>query len=93
MARSKLTYTIIFARSARKELECLDQTIALRVLEKIEALPLDPRPTGCKKLSGQNSLWRIRVGNSRVVYAINDKDRLIDITIIRHRNNVYKDLD
>ena len=93
MARSKQGYTITFARSARKELESLDHTIALRILTIIEELPLDPRPAGCKKLTGQNSLWRIRIGNYRVVYAVNDAQRLIDITIIRHRNNVYKNLD
>jgi mRNA interferase RelE/StbE len=93
MVSANLLYSVVFARSARKELESLDKTAAVRILNKIEALPVNPRPAGCKKLSGQNSLWRIRVGDYRIVYSINEVDRLIDITIVRHRSSVYKGLD
>ncbi len=93
MVSGNLAYSIVFARSARKELENIDQTKAVRILKKIEGLTTNPRPAGCKKLSGQNSLWRIRISDYRVVYAIYDARRLVDITIIRHRNKVYKDLD
>jgi mRNA interferase RelE/StbE len=93
MESANLSYKVVFARSARKELESLDQIIALRILGKIEDLPLNPRPAGCKKLAGQNSLWRIRIGDYRVVYAIDDARRLVDISIIRHRSKVYKDLE
>ena len=86
-------YEIVFARSARKELERIDNSIALRILNKIEALAINPRPVGCKKLVGQNTLWRIRIGDFRVVYSINDENRLIDIGVVRHRSKVYKDLD
>lgn len=93
MVNINLSYSVSFARSARKELESLGQTVALRILKKIESLPENPRPAGCKKLTGQNSLWRIRIGDYRVVYSIDDKNRLIDISIIRHRSSVYKGLD
>jgi mRNA interferase RelE/StbE len=93
MASVNLFYSVTFARSARKELEDLDNKVALRILKKIENLPLNPRPVGCKKLTGQNSLWRIRVGDYRVVYSIDDVHRLIDISIVRHRSSVYKGLD
>jgi mRNA interferase RelE/StbE len=93
MANINLSYSVTFARSARKELESLSKTAALRVLKKIESLPRNPRPSGCKKLSGQNSLYRIRIGDYRVVYSIDDADRKIDITIVRHRSSVYKGLD
>ena len=88
-----LSYAIIFARSARKELEKLDHGIAIRIVRRTEDLLADPRPAGCKKLSGQNSLWRIRIGDYRVVYSINDATRVINISIIRHRSNIYKDLN
>ena len=55
-------YAITFARSARKELEALSRPIVARVLNRIEALERDPRPSGCRKLVGQGNLWRIRVG-------------------------------
>jgi len=92
MVNDNLVYSVVFTRSARKELENLDHIIALRILKKIEELPTNPRPSGCKKLSGENSLWRIRIGDYRVIYAINDSRQLIDVTIIRHRSTVYRDM-
>ncbi|MEN8806951.1 MAG: type II toxin-antitoxin system RelE/ParE family toxin [Desulfobacterales bacterium] len=83
-------YKVTFARSARKELQTLSIDVAKRVLEKIETLEVNARPTGSKKLSGAKDLWRLRVGDYRVVYKIDDKDRIVDIAIIRHRKDVYR---
>jgi mRNA interferase RelE/StbE len=83
-------YSISFARSARKELERLSSDIAARVLAKIEALRDNPRPGGVIKLRGQKSLWRLRVGDYRVVYSIDDWDKKIDVCVIRHRRDVYR---
>jgi mRNA interferase RelE/StbE len=93
MVSINLSYSVSFARSARKELDILSKTVALRILKKIESLTGNPRPAGCKKLTGQNFLWRIRIGDYRVVYSIDDTNRIIDITIIRHRSSVYKGMD
>jgi len=82
-------YSIVFARSARKELEALPEAIALRILARIESLAEDPRPRGCLKLSGSGNLWRIRVGNYRVVFSINDPDLLIDVIAVRNRRDAY----
>jgi mRNA interferase RelE/StbE len=82
-------YSIVFARSARKELEALPEAIALRILARIESLAEDPRPRGCLKLSGSDNLWRIRVGDYRVVFSINDPDLLIDVIAVRHRRDAY----
>jgi mRNA interferase RelE/StbE len=60
MVNINLSYSVSFARSASKEIENLSQPVALRILKKIESLPENPRPAGCKKLTGLNSLWRIR---------------------------------
>ena len=65
-------YRITFARSARKELDRLSADLAERVLQKIEALSENPRPSGVTKLKGQKNLWRLRVGDYRVVYGIDD---------------------
>ncbi len=83
-------YAIVFARSARKELQALDHTIAVRILEHIEALALKPRPSGVKKLEGATDLWRIRVGDWRVVYRLSDRERLIDVIAVRHRRDAYR---
>ena len=83
-------YTVVFARSARKELQALDRTVAARVLKRIESLRLEPRPSGCKKLEGTDDLWRIRIGDWRVVYGIDDSRKLIDVSVIRHRREAYR---
>jgi mRNA interferase RelE/StbE len=53
-------------------------------------LAANPRPAGCKKLKGYKNRWRIRVGNYRVVYAIDDGRMSVDITRIADRKDVYK---
>ncbi|MDD5262830.1 MAG: type II toxin-antitoxin system RelE/ParE family toxin [Methylacidiphilales bacterium] len=87
-----LEYQITFARSARKELEKLPPHIAERILGKIEDLSATPRPGGSLKLKGGRNLWRIRIGDYRVIYEIDDGKGIIDISIIRHRREVYRDL-
>ena len=84
------TFKITFARSARKELQNLPVDIAERLLKKIESLAFYERPTGCKKIRGSTSLWRLKVGNYRVVYKVDDHIRIIDVLIIRHRRDVYR---
>jgi len=85
-------YSITFARSARKELEKLPPTAARRIFEHIEALMKTPRPSRAIKLQGSKNLWRIRVGDYRVIYSIDDTARLIDISAVRHRRDAYRDL-
>jgi mRNA interferase RelE/StbE len=83
-------YTVVFARSARKELQALDRTVATRILKRIEALTREPRPSGCKKLEGTDNLWRIRIGDWRVVYSVDDNKSLVEISVIRHRREAYR---
>jgi mRNA interferase RelE/StbE len=82
-------YAITFARSARKELEALDSTHLRRIFPKIEALAQNPRPPGCRKLQSEQRLWRIRVGDYRIIYTIDDAALLIDIIAVRHRSKAY----
>lgn len=83
-------YTLVFARSARKELENLPATLAHRILSAIEQLRTSPRPPGARKLRGPEGLWRLRVGDYRVVYAIHDSERFVDIQVVRHRKDAYR---
>lgn len=84
-------YAILFSRTAGKEIDDLPARSALRVLEAIGGLGEQPRPPGCKKLSGTESVWHIRIGNHRVIDEIKDGDRTILVTRVRHRREVYRD--
>jgi mRNA interferase RelE/StbE len=83
-------FTVTFARSARKELQSLPIAVAARILKKVEALSKNPRPVGSKKLIGAKDLWRLRVGDYRVVYKIDEADGTVDISVVRHRSEVYR---
>jgi len=83
-------YEVVFARSARRELEALPERLAGRVLRRIEGLRTTPRPRGCRKLVSSDSLWRLRVGDHRIVYAVDDTEKLVDVIAIRHRRDAYR---
>jgi mRNA interferase RelE/StbE len=57
---------------------------------KIEGLAANPRPSGCRKLRGYKDLWRIRIGDYRVVYIIDDDRKTVSVTRIAHRRDVYE---
>lgn len=83
------SYAVELKPSARKELESLSNTALPRILSKIESLTLDPRPAGCKKLKGYKDFWRVRIGDWRIVYIIDDAARLVSVTRVAHRSKVY----
>jgi mRNA interferase RelE/StbE len=83
-------YQVVFTRSAGKELEDLPHTTADRVAAVAERLAAEPRPVGARKLQGAADLWRVRVGDYRVVYAINDAENIVDVRVIRHRKDAYR---
>ncbi|HWM06064.1 MAG TPA: type II toxin-antitoxin system RelE/ParE family toxin [Actinophytocola sp.] len=83
-------YTIEFRRSAEKQLGKLEGQIRARILRTIVTLADDPRPPGVKALTGEIGLWRIRIGDYRVVYEINDTGLLILVVRIAHRSDVYR---
>jgi mRNA interferase RelE/StbE len=83
-------YTVVSACSARRELERLEAGVARRIISRVEALAKDPRPHGCVKLQGAADLWRIRVGDYRVIYLLDDDARLVDIRVVRHRSDAYR---
>ncbi|MGH9765457.1 MAG: type II toxin-antitoxin system RelE family toxin [Blastocatellia bacterium] len=83
-------YAVEFKSSARKELESLSDRLITRALTKIENLSDDPRPPGSKKLRGYKDIWRVRVGDYRIVYIIDDMEKLVSITRVAHRKAVYE---
>ena len=83
-------YEVTLAGSAVKELERLPATVPSRVFPHIEALGHEPRPHGSKKLRGPLALWRIRVGDYRVIYSIDAIKRIVDVSAVRHRSKAYE---
>jgi mRNA interferase RelE/StbE len=68
----------------------LDAPLVERIVSAIEALARAPRPRGCRKLRGEGNLWRIRIGEYRVVYAVYYERRVVDIIAVRHRSKAYE---
>lgn len=83
-------YSLEVKASARKELDALGDVLFTRIDRKIMALAENPRPAGCKKLRGYKDLWRIRIGDYRVIYFINEGKQFISIARVAHRKEVYE---
>ena len=83
------SYRVALVSSAEKELNGLSDQLTARIIPRLENLASDPRPRGCKKLRGGDREYRIRVGDHRVVYTIDDIKLLVEVTRIRHRSEVY----
>ena len=83
-------YAVEIKPHARKELDRLPGKLIGRIVPRLETLASNPRPPGCKKLKGGENEWRIRIGDHRVVYTIDDERFVVDVTRIRHRSEVYE---
>lgn len=83
-------YSLEVKQSATRELDALEDAVFARIDLKIMALSDNPRPPGCKKLKGYKDTWRIRIGDWRVVYIVDDAARLVSITRVAHRREVYE---
>jgi mRNA interferase RelE/StbE len=84
------SYRVALAASAEKELRALTKKVIARIVPRLELLTSVPRPPGCKKLKGGDNEWRIRVGDYRIVYVIDDTAKTVDVTRIAHRRDVYQ---
>jgi mRNA interferase RelE/StbE len=83
-------YAVNFRRSAEKDLRKLNAAVRRRVLRSIDALVLNPRPVECRKLYGSENAYRIRVGDYRVIYTVDDHVLVVAIERVRHRREVYR---
>jgi mRNA interferase RelE/StbE len=83
-------YRVLLERGAEKDLSRLSSENHGRVIVAIQALASNPRPPGCRKLTGSKNDWRIRVGDYRVVYEIADEIRIVRVNRVRHRREVYR---
>ena len=82
-------YKVKVRKNAIKQLAKLPSKEALRLLNKLKSLAIDPRPNGCKKLKGFKNYYRIRTGNYRIIYSINDKILIVEVIKIGNRKDIY----
>lgn len=83
------SYRLLFKESVAKDLRPLPKADVARVLRRIEALAENPRPAGCEKLSDQEK-YRVRQGVYRIVYQVDDEQRLVVVVKVGHRREVYR---
>ncbi len=84
-----MTYQVIVQHPAEKELDALEKSVHKRIATRLLALEEEPRPAGVKKLQGQES-YRLRMGDYRILYTIDDKSKKVFIVAVGHRREVYR---
>jgi mRNA interferase RelE/StbE len=85
-----LSYRIEVTKSALKQLKKLDASVSGSIKEALLALAENPRPVGVKKLKGTDNDYRVRVGDYRIVYSIEDDRLLVTVIKVAHRREVYR---
>ena len=84
-------YRLLIKLSAAKEIEAIGvKRDRQRIVGRIQSLATEPRPPGCEKLAGLSGLFRVRQGQYRVLYSVDDLDRSIVVIKVGHRREVYR---
>jgi mRNA interferase RelE/StbE len=83
-------YEVLLERRAERDLKNLSQEMFYRIIPKIKVLSENPKPAGCRKITGSKNDWRIRIGDYRIIYEIDEKEKAVKVMRIRHRREVYK---
>lgn len=85
-----MAYTIQFTSSFEKDLRDLPKQVVQKIIPAVMALADNPRPSGCKKLKGSKYNYRIRIGDYRVIYEIEDAILLVSVLAASHRKDIYE---
>jgi mRNA interferase RelE/StbE len=83
-------YEVHLERAAERDLRRLSSEDFTRIVAHVQALGEHPRPHGCRKITGSRSDWRIRVGDYRIIYEIDDNAMVVRVLRIRHRRDAYR---
>ena len=83
-----MSYSVLILRRAQRELTSLQKEPYEKVKAAISALAENARPRGCRKLTGREG-WRIRAGNYRVIYEIDDREKVVTVFHVGHRRDIY----
>lgn len=85
-----MAYSVGLRPAAARRLRKLPRVVQRRIARTLDGLAQHPRPTGAKKLVGERSMYRVRVGSYRVVYRVSDAERSVEVTHIAHRREAYR---
>jgi mRNA interferase RelE/StbE len=84
-------YRLLVKASAAKEIEAIGtKRDRQQIVRRIQALAAAPRPSGCEKLAGHSTLFRVRQGQFRVIYTVDDAQRTVEVVKVGHRREVYR---
>lgn len=83
-------YEVYLEKSAENDLKRLTTSIFNRIIPQIKTLGENPRPSGCRKITGSKNDWRIRIGDYRIIYEIDEKAKAVRVMRVRHRREVYR---
>jgi mRNA interferase RelE/StbE len=83
-------YEVLLEAHAERDLRRLSAREFRRITAAIRRLGVDPRPAGCRKIVGSESDWRIRVGEYRIIYEIDDRAMAVRVMRVRHRRDAYR---
>lgn len=87
-----MPYRIEFAAKAARQFSALDRGLQTRLARRIDTLAANPRPQGVKKLSGEEDLYRLRVGDYRILYQIQERRLVVLVVGVGHRSEIYRGL-
>ena len=82
-------YKIIFKPTFQKDIRVIPKIDRKKILQRIDSLAINPRPYGCEKISGQNK-YRVRQGDYRILYTINDDELIVRVMKVGHRKDIYR---
>jgi mRNA interferase RelE/StbE len=85
-------YEVFLERAAQRDLRRLPAQVFEETILRIKGLAENPRPPGCRKIVGSENDWRIRVGDYRVIYEVDDLGRRVIVFRVRHRKEAYIDI-
>jgi mRNA interferase RelE/StbE len=83
-------HEVYLEHAAEKDLKKLPGEIFQRIITHIKSLAKTPRPSGCRKITGTKNDWRIRVGDYRIIYEIDDNVRVVKVMRVRDRREAYR---
>ena len=83
-------YEVFLEKRAEREIKKLPAELFYRFIPKLKSLSENPKPPGCRKITGTKNDWRIRIGDYRIIYEIDEHEKAVKVMRIRHRRYVYR---